>query len=212
MSLKCIGAGFGRTGTLSLKMALEQLGMGRCYHMFEVSPDKVPLWQRAWDEAAGGEFPWDDIFDGYGCAVDWPACQFWRALLARYTDAKCVLTVRDPASWYESVQKTIYVGSEMMRKAKGEVIEARTRMVYSVIWDGAFAGRFEDRDYAIECYERHIQEVIDAVPSERLLVFDVKQGWQPLCAFLGKEVPDAPFPRSNTGEDFQKLLTPSKKS
>ena len=206
MALEVVGAGFGRTGTLSLKTALEQLGVGRCYHMFEVYPDKVPLWQRASDEAADADFPWDEIFEGYGCAVDWPACQFWRALLAKYDNAKCVLSVRDSASWYESVEKTIYLSSEKMRTSENQMIQERTRMVYSIIWDGVFAGRFEDRDFAIERYEAHIQEVVDSVPSGRLLVFDVKQGWQPLCEFLGAEVPDEPFPRSNTGEDFVKML------
>ena len=209
MPLEVVGAGFGRTGTLSLKMALEQLGIGRCYHMFEVGPKQVPLWQRAWDASAGAEFPWDEVFAGYACAVDWPACQFWRALLARYPDAKCVLTVRDPSDWYESVQKTIYAGSKMMKKAKGSVVQERVRMVYSIIWDGAFEGRFEDRDFAIAAYEAHIKRVVEAVPSERLLVFDVKEGWQPLCEFLGAQVPDAPFPRANSGEEFAKMLSVS---
>ena len=207
MPLSVVGAGFGRTGTLSLKNALEQLGVGRCYHMFEVYPPQVPLWQRAWDESAGTQFPWEDIFDGYACAVDWPACQFWRVLLDAYPESKCVLTVRDPSNWYDSVRKTIYEGSKRMRGLDDPVMQARTRMVYSIIWDGVFEGRFEDREFAIEQYELHIESVVDSVPRERLLVFDVRDGWRPLCDFLAVDVPDEPFPRTNSSDDFVRFLS-----
>ena len=174
--------------------------------MFELKGPDVALWQRAWDEAAGPEFPWENMLSDYTCVVDWPACQFWRSLLARYQDAKCVLSVRDPSSWYESTRKTIYEASKKLKQIEDPARQAHARMVYSIIWDGVFEGRFEERSFAIQKFEQHIQEVTDKVPAHRLLKFDVKEGWEPLCEFLSVEIPDEPFPSENNPEDFARRV------
>ena len=205
-NLKVVGAGFGRTGTLSLKLALERLGFGKCYHMLEVTDEQVPLWQAVPDQAAGADFAWQDLFVGYASALDWPACGFWRPLLERYPDAMCILTVRDAPSWYESVRETIYQVSRRLAELDEPARRDRTRMVFSIIWDGVFQGRFEDRDFAVDTYRAHIEEVCASVPADRLLRFDVKQGWDPLCEFLGEEIPDEPFPRSNSAEEFKRYV------
>ena len=86
MSLRLIGASFGRTASLSLKKALEILGYSKCYHMSEVvtNPEHSKLWLRAWK----GEFTWDDIFNGYQAAVDWPVAAFWPELMEAYPRGK----------------------------------------------------------------------------------------------------------------------------
>lgn len=204
--LQVVGAGFGRTGTHSLKFALERLGFGRCHHMYEVSESQVALWQAASDQAAGPEFPWQDIFKGYACAVDWPTARFWRPLLNRYPDAKCILTLRDASSWYRSARETIYEFSRTRAERDDPASRKRVRMIFSIIWDGVFEGRFEDRDFAIATYLRHIEDVTAAVPEDRLLKYDVRDGWAPLCEFLGAKIPDEPFPHSNSAEEIKRRL------
>lgn len=212
--LRIIGAGFGRTGTLSLKEALNQLGFGPCYHMTEVfnHPEHIALWEAA---ARGEPIDWNDIFADYQATVDWPACDFYKELMVAYPEAKVLLTVRDPEHWYESVQNTIYLSSRKnlrsplvavisfaMRKFVPEM-RKRLRMLNAVIWNGTFDGKFEDKDYAITIYKQHIEEVKQYVPPEKLLAYNVKEGWEPLCAFLGVAVPqDEPFPHLNDRESF----------
>jgi hypothetical protein len=203
MALAVIGAGFGRTGTLSLKGALEQLGFGPCYHMTEVfaHPEHVPRWR---DAAEGRPVDWDAVFAGYRATVDWPACAFWRALVARWPDAKVILTVRDPARWYESVSKTIAVA--MQRELPPEAPEsarAHMAMVRRLVLEATFDGRFEDRGHALAVYEAHNEAVRRALPGERLLVYEVSEGWEPLCRFLGRPVPEAPFPKVNSTDEFR---------
>ena len=203
-----IGAGFGRTGTLSLKVALEVLGFGPCYHMTEVfeHPEHVPLWQAA----AEGTLPdWAHLFAGYKATVDWPGCTFYESLLQAHPAARVLLTVRDSGRWYESVASTIYPASRgaLRGAAPGAGpppdMVAIGRMIEALIWQRTFDGRFDDRDYAIAVFERHNREVQDRVPGDRLLVFDVAQGWDPLCRFLGVEVPaDQPFPHLNDRISF----------
>jgi hypothetical protein len=202
VALTVVGAGFGRTGTLSLKLALEQLGLGRCYHMLEVfqSPGHTAQWQAAAD---GKRVDWDALFAGYGAAVDWPACHFWRALAAHYPEAKVLLTVREPGSWYKSVSDTIY--QAMVRPLPAEAppeVRAQLAMARKIVVEQTFGGRFEDRAHALAVYERHNEAVRREIPRERLLVYQVAEGWEPLCRFLGRPVPAAPFPRTNTTEDF----------
>lgn len=216
--LRIIGAGFGRTGTLSLKAALEELGFGPCYHMSEVfaHPDHIAFWQAAAD---GESINWDTIFENYHSAVDWPSCAFYEQQMRAYPDAKVLLSVRDPEKWYESVSNTIYqmhhrVGVSLLSrflsylgKALIQLVQPhmkRTfRMQTAVIWDGTFAGNFEDKAYALAVFNRHIEEVKGTVPPEKLLVYNVKEGWEPLCAFLGVPVPDGkPFPRLNDRDSF----------
>lgn len=215
--MKVIGAGFGRTGTLSLKVALETLGFGPCYHMMEVfaHPEHAPLWEAAW---RGEPVDWDDLLEGYEAAVDWPACAFYEELMERYPEAKVILTVRDPERWYESVRNTIYAlsmkvsGSRVLRLVFGlrSLLRygtfARGNMVKEIIWDGTFDGHFEDETYAIGVFERHNEEVRRRVPEDRLLTYEVSEGWEPLCEFLGVEVPDEPFPRLNDTAEMRRRL------
>jgi len=215
-TLEVIGAGFGRTGTLSLKLALERLGFGPCYHMLEIV--EQPWRARDWAAAARGEpIDWDRVFAGYRATVDWPGAAFWRDLVDRYPDAKVILTVRDPARWYESAQRTIFramisrggPASRLIRSlamSRGapsrEFVEANQRL----IGEGTFGGRVADRDHAMAVFETHNREVKDRVPAGRLLVMEIGSGWEPLCAFLGVPVPDEPFPHVNDGDEFQRRI------
>jgi hypothetical protein len=217
--VKVIGAGFGRTGTASLKGALEELGFGPCYHMFEVlsNPGHADFWRAAW---RGEPADWDGVLGGYEATVDWPACSFYAELMHRHPDAKVLLSVRDPERWYESTRNTIYeigkfsAGSPLSRLsymlltrlAFGIFNTRQGPMAEEIIWQGTFDGRFEDKDHAIEVFNRHNEEVQRRVPQEQLLVYEVKQGWGPLCEFLGVEVPDKPFPRLNDAADMRRLL------
>lgn len=208
--MKLIGAGFGRTGTKSLQAALEELGLKPCYHMTSVveNPEHTQLW---YDAARGKPVDWKRLFQGYQATVDWPGCTFYKELMEVFPDAKVLLSVRDAEKWYESALNTIYGG---LRKFPHSVIKhvvppARrmSRMVDAIIWDGTFQGRFEDKQFAIEVFHRHIEEVKKHVPADRLLVYEVKEGWEPLCRFLGVEVPqDKPFPRLNDTADFQRMI------
>ena len=201
MPLEVIGAGFGRTGTLSLKLALERLGFVKCYHMMEVfqHPEHIPMWA----DAHQGKFvDWERLYDGYRATVDWPSCNLWEEHAALYPNAKVILSTRDPQSWYESVMNTIYRSSTGMRASDDPMMKAAGEWVFKIIWDGVFDGRIEDRAYAISVYNAHVAKVKASLPSSRLLVFEAKQGWEPLCKFLGVDMPDEPYPRVNTTEDF----------
>ena len=199
--MRVIGAGFGRTGTFSLKVALEELGCGPCYHMVEVfdKPQHVEIWQAA---AEGRTVDWSELFAGYNSAVDWPACSFYAQLMDVYPEAKVLLTVRDRDKWYESVTNTIYPSSTEETDAPDA--RAHRHMVKTLIWQGTFDGRFEDKQHAIAVFERHTQEVKRRVPAKRLLVYEVQEGWEPLCRFLDVPVPvGTPFPRLNDTAAFQ---------
>jgi hypothetical protein len=161
----------------------------------------------------GKPVDWERVLGDYRATVDWPGCTFYGELLERNPDAKVILTVRDPQRWYESARDTIYRASgasysAAFRLAGLVVPRARRRarmtgFVSELVWEGDFDGRFGDREHAIETFERHNEEVERRVPPEKLLVYEVKQGWGPLCDFLGVEAPDKPFPRLNDGETFQ---------
>ncbi|MFP8882130.1 MAG: sulfotransferase [Myxococcota bacterium] len=204
MGLDIIGAGFGRTGTLSLKIALETLGCGPCYHMLEVAKD--PSHARIWSDAADRRpTDWNVLFDGWGAAVDWPTSYFWRELADHFPDAKLLLSVRDADRWYDSMMATIYQAMRRgMPEGAPEVFVRQGEMAKKIVIDLTFAGRLEDRAHAIETYERHNQAVRDAFAGgDRLLEFEPSQGWAPLCEFLGKAVPDEDFPRVNDSASFQ---------
>lgn len=200
MTLKVIGAGFGRTGTLSLKFALERLGFTKCYHMMEVveQPHHAPLWQRAWR----GAEPWDTLFDGYAAAVDWPAAAFWAPLMAFYPEAKVVLTVREATGWYESAKATIFRSMQEGLRSADPRRRERMAMAKEIIVDGTFGGDLDGKANAIAVYETNVARVMAAVPRERLVVFDSHDGWPPLCAALGVAEPDEPYPRVNTTSEF----------
>jgi hypothetical protein len=214
MALKVIGAGFGRTGTTSLKQALEDLGFGPCYHMVEAfaHPEHTSVWESA---AHGQPVEWEDVFGSYQAAVDWPAAAFYEQLMARYPDARVILTLRDPERWYESTQNTIYAISKLTMSPPMSWLETvfvphRQRLTAAtsrLAWDQLFGGRFEERQHAIDVFNRYNEDVQRRVPAERLLVYDVKQGWEPLCAFLGVAVPEhKPFPHLNDTAEFRKAI------
>ena len=203
MALQIVGAALGRTGTNSLKLALEQLGFGPCHHMYEVRdhPEQLPFWQAA----ARGELPdWDDVFADYRSCVDWPSARFWREIAAHYPDAKVLLTLRDADQWFDSVHATIYPSIRSWRGREPGHARDMMEMAEEIVVTQAFDGRLDDRDHALAVYRRHAEEVRDTIAPERLLAYDVSQGWEPLCAFLQVPVPDTPFPRINTGEEFRK--------
>ena len=209
MPLQVIGAGFGRTGTLSLKQALNDLDHGPTYHMDEVvrRPSHVAAWLHY---ARTGEVRWDDLFARFRSGVDFPVSCAWAELAAHYPDAKVVLTVRDPEAWWTSTATTIYPTRTMFPRwlLRAAPVAARwTEMVDLLVWNGLFDGRFEDREHAISVFERHIAEVRATCPPERLLVFDVAEGWEPLCSFLGVAVPDQPFPRLNDAKTLRRRFT-----
>jgi len=199
MSLKVIGAGVGRTGTYSLKLAINQLGFGPSHHMEEVlihMPTQLPLWQAA----VAGKPDFEAIYDGYPAAVDWPTAGFHRELYAAYPEAKFILTHRSTESWVESFSSTIYklisapeAAPEPMREwiAMGTAVIART---------GFPAGL--DKSALGKAFENHIAAVKATIPASQLLVYQVKEGWEPLCAFLGVPVPEGPFPRTNDRGEF----------
>ncbi|QBD83361.1 sulfotransferase family protein [Ktedonosporobacter rubrisoli] len=214
--MQVIGAGWGRTGTSSLKQALEILGFGPCYHMSELSqrPQDLPYWE----QALKGELQdWGKIFRGYRSTVDWPGCAFYESLLQAYPQAKVILTVRDAQSWYESVCRTIYRRRQRAARSllawllyyfERKLIACEwplTKFRSKLIWQGTFAGRFEEKSVAIEAFYRHIAHVRRSVPTERLLIYQVKDGWEPLCRFLACDVPQKQsFPHLNTTEQFWK--------
>jgi hypothetical protein len=197
VALALIGAGLGRTGTLSLKSALERLGYAPCYHMIEVlaAPERGRHWL---EQARGGSHDWDAIFAGYRATVDWPAAAFWHELAARYPDAKVLLSLRDADRWYESVMNTIYLvlTRELPERAPATLRDFHA-MIHELIFERTFGGRLADRAHAMRVYEQHNQAVIDAIPASRLLVYRAGDGWEPLCRFLDLPVPDEPFPHLN---------------
>ena len=199
MPLSVIGAGFGRTGTMSLKLALDRLGFGPCYHMTEVF--KNPKASGYWEAAADGKpVDWEEVFAGYGSTVDWPSATFYKQLADAYPDARVVLTDRDPEGWFASTQATIF-----SRHFRDDTDDPWQRMVLKVIGD-LFDRLMTDKDKLIEVYERHNDQVRRTIAPERLLDYQVSQGWEPLCAFLGVDVPDEPMPKVNSTDDFRQHL------
>lgn len=202
MALKVIGAGLGRTGTFTLKIALEMLGLGPCHHMVEVmaNPAQIAFWNRAAD---GEAVDWDEVFAGYGAMVDWPGCHFYAELAEHYPDAKVILTHRDPERWYESMSETILKSMQMMGLGPGEQTPAAHPMHFGakIITEETFRHDF-GKDNVIAAFERHVAAVRQTIAPGRLLEFQASQGWGPLCAFLGVPVPGEPFPRTNSREEF----------
>jgi len=192
--IRVIGAGFGRTGTTSLKLALEYLGFGPCYHFTElVKSGHLSDWMCI---ARGGEPNWDQLFRGYTSTTDWPAASYFEELSVHYPDALVILTTRDPVAWHDSVCQSLYP----LRKAIVPWLplgRSLAELTDRIIWQGTFAGRVRERDHAIKVFEQHRDRVRSCIAPGRLLEFDVKQGWKPLCEFLSVPVPDIPFPHAN---------------
>ena len=206
MSLTIIGAGVGRTGTYSLKTAIAQLGLGPCHHMEEVlhhMPVQLPLWEKAVKGGAGGS-NWDAIYDGYQSAVDWPTAGFFRELGNAYPEAKFILTVRSPESWAASFSETIYTLLAGKDQAPPHM-QAWLDMAAAVIAKSGFPAGMSPPALA-EAFTAHNDAVKAAIPPRNLLVYEVKQGWEPLCAFLGKPVPSEVFPKTNNRVEFWELV------
>ncbi len=218
--MRVIGAGFGRTGTTSLKAALEDLGFGPAYTLGEVfrNPEHVRIWEAARRGRAEEEVDWEGFLGGYGVGVDWPVCSFYEELMEAFPEASVILTVRDSEPWYRSMRSTIY---ELRRLTHGPLpLRAAFRLAEPfvpgvagtvwladhLVWEDTFDGRFEDRAYAMEVFERRNEEARHRVPPQRLLVFDAREGWAPLCDFLGVETPDKPFPRLNEAREMRRRL------
>lgn len=198
MTLKAISAGFGRTGTLSLKLALEQLGLGPCHHMMEVIENgekQVPLW----NGALAGQADFDAIYDGYHSAVDWPSAAFWKELADYYPDAKIILSSRTAESWYNSISETILATVWAPENWPPQAVEWFTMV--SKVLDRSL-GPARTKDELIAVFHAHEAAVKAAIPADRLLVHSAKDGWEPLCAFLGVPVPEGDYPRTNSKEEF----------
>jgi hypothetical protein len=214
--MRVIGAGLPRTGTLTQKLALERLGLGPCYHWVNVIADldQVGLWDRAMD----GEAAWEQVFAGHKCTVDWPGGYFYRELTDAYPEARVLLSVRDPESWERSFRETIWTMSfgrslmPLLAHARAEVDPRFRRyleLVDRMFWgpQGTFADGHAEPAQLIEQMERHHERVKRAVPPERLLVWEVGEGWEPLCGFLDVPVPDEPLPHANDrGEFVQRVI------
>jgi len=206
MALQVIGAGFARTGTLSMQRALDELGFGPTYHMNDVftNPSHAQLWL---DFGETGTVDWDRLFKKYRASVDFPAACAWRELYDKYSDAKVVLTVRDPDAWWESVATVLYPARTLYPGWLTKVVPFTQRwldMVDRLVWSGTFDGRFLDKAHATQVFRDHINEVQAYCDPERLLVFEVAQGWQPLCDFLDVPVPAGPFPHVNDAASLQR--------
>lgn len=217
MSIRVIGAGMARTGTMSTKVALEELGF-KCYHMIDLlsKPTEVTYWEAA---SRGEAVDWDTLFQGYQATVDYPGCRYYKQFMAQYPDAKVLLNVRDPQKWYESTRDTVY---EVMKRTfnpdgsvknkpsfpgDSDMLLRVMQMIRRDMWDGDFQGKMEtDPQFVIDFFNRHNEEVKRTVSADKLLVFEVQQGWEPLCKFLEVPVPDKPFPRLNDRDAFIRRL------
>jgi len=216
MPLQIIGAGFGRTGTTSLYMALGQLGFP-CYHMFELVQNKanrphLDFWHKVANTPAGTQHDWDTVFANYTAAVDNPACCVWPELMEAYPDAKVILSLhpKGPNAWYDSTMETIYAPERMWQFKVLRLASPWARkfgdMVTRLVWQRSHQGTMADRAKAIAFYEQHTERVKAGVPADRLLVFSADQGWEPLCAFLGVPVPADAYPEANDRAVFKKNL------
>jgi hypothetical protein len=208
--MKLIGAGMPRTGTLTQKTALEMLGLGPCYHMVDVLADleQASLWERALD----GDAPWAEIFAGFESTVDWPGGYFYRELAEHYPEAKVLLSVRDAASWERSMRQTVWSvrhGESLIRLLSSAQACVNPQwagflnMIDRLVWEGrgTFAAGSEPEEM-IATMERHNEEVKRTIAPERLLVWNVAEGWEPLCEFLEVPVPEEPFPHVNDRREF----------
>lgn len=203
MALEVIGAGYGRTGTESLRAALESLGFGPCHHMHVMRdhPEYFPVWQ---DFAVGKHKDWDALYEGFRAAVDFPTAAYWRELVSHFPKAKVILTTRDPEAWYESatasVMKLIAERDQIKDPHQRDVLEFSDK----IVGKNYFKDRGADKDYMIGRLVEHERNVRQALPEDRLLVYRVSEGWEPLCSFLEVDVPQIEFPFANSKDDYRK--------
>lgn len=204
MTIRVLGAAFGRTGTDSMREALDMLGFGPCHHMREVNANEEQ--KRLWRALVRGVAPdWEQLFAGYQSCVDWPSAYYWRELISVYPKAKVILTYRTPESWWASFEQTILAGMQASTDAES--------LGLALVRDKVFGGRPEDRAHAIAVYEANVNAVKATVPPDRLLIHNLGDGWEPLCAHLGVPVPAEAYPSRNSASEFQRTIlntTPSK--
>ena len=217
MSIKIIGAGFPRTGTNTLRESLQQLGYVKTYHMKEllVHPENLHYWKKL---KATGTTDWEELYDGYEATVDFPCYRWYKEHMKQYPDAKVILSVRPFENWYDSIYSTIWTAQnppEAQRIEMSEKVAANPRLqtvmqcmelAKAVIMEDHFQGRFLDKTFMEEVFNKHNEEVKAYVPAKKLLVIDVSEGWEPLCKFLGTAVPAEPLPHTNKKEDFKTML------
>ena len=198
--LKVVGAGVGRTGTHSLKIALETLLGGTCHHMIEVfaHPDEVPVWTDAID---GRPVDWGKLMEGYTAQVDWPGASFWPELAAANPDALVILSTREPDSWFTSCSNTIFAGIDQMVAGGDEWMAAMVRL-----FGERFDDHITDRAAMTAAFERHNEKVRETIPAQRLLEWTAADGWEPICDRLGVAVPEEPFPVTNTTKEFREMI------
>ncbi len=201
MALKVVGAGVGRTGTHSLKLALEQLLGGRCHHMIEILGE--PAQAAGWTDAIEGrEVDWQQVMAGYVAQVDWPGASFWREISAANPDSLVLLSTRDPESWYRSASNTIFQPIEPTPPG----LEDWFGTTMPKLFGTRFSDDLGNATAMMEAFERHNAEVRAGVPAERLLEWTASDGWEPICARLGVAVPDEPFPLKNTTSETRAML------
>jgi hypothetical protein len=209
--MKAIGAGFGRTGTSSLQSALEELLGGKCYHMKDIV--LLPAQLQMWHEFAVGEkstMDWELLFKGYMAIVDCPVCIYYKEIMEVFPEAKIILTVRDSQSWWKSFNRLMsLVNKARLLSFFVPKFRKLSQFADKIIIENVFGGRME-KENCINIFERHNQAVREWVPKDRLLEYDVAQGWKPLCEFFGVEIPKKPFPHLNAGKrSLQKLFVQS---
>ncbi|CAH1210592.1 Sulfotransferase family protein [Candidatus Nitrotoga sp. BS] len=201
--MKIIGCGFGRTGSLSMKIALEQLGFGPCHHMHEViaNPDKhLPYWLAA---SKGEKIDWDEALAGYESCVDWPTAAYWPALAEHFPDAKILLTTRTAESWYSSISKTIFkVISDGVNEAPSDKPNPFGEMLVRMIMKNTFKGNIADRSHCINIFNQNVKSVREGFKGDKLFVYNNGDGWEGLCQWLDVLIPDTPFPRTNNEQEF----------
>ncbi len=200
MELVVVGAGVGRTGTHSLKLALEQLLGGPCHHMMEMMahPEQVPAWT---DAIEGRRVDWGTMLQDYRSIVDWPGGSFWPELSAANPDALVLLSVRDPESWYRSASNTIFLAFDRVPPELAPWMQAVRKLLRD-----RFCDQFEDPTAMMDAFERHNDEVRAKVPSNQLLEWALGDGWEPICERLDLPIPVTPFPVTNSTSEFREMI------
>lgn len=198
--IRVLGAGIGRTGTHSLKLALEQLLGTPCHHMVEVfmHPEQMPVWT---DAIEGRPVDWRQLLAGYDALVDWPGASFWPELTREFPDALVLLSVRDPEGWYRSASNTIFIGLDHAPPEMVPWMQTVRKLMHD-----RFSDDFENPDVMMDAFARHNDAVREAIPADRLLEWAPGDGWEPICARLGIPVPSEPFPVTNTTDEFRSMF------
>lgn len=217
MNLEIIGTGLARTGTMSLKMALEHLTGDKCFHMIELlkAPKRIEIVKKGYKT---NTIEWEKFYEGYSSAVDYPTCLYYKELTKKNENIKVIHTTREFESWYESVKETVYRGKpksmkDILRLIKNMMFSSDYRKVAPVfmfndklIWSGQFQSRFEDKSFMKEIYFEHEEAVKSNIKPEQLLMYNIKDGWEPLCEFLGYPIPEIEFPRANERLEFNRKM------